>query len=192
MMSQMFSMLCTRLAMARIFIVWQIDHFRYDDTRYDSQYDQDDQNTKAETFEKFAVLFELHRLCLEIVAHTPFGVYIFRLTGIGLDLFSQAADMYIYGTDISRIFIAPYDIQKIFSAVYLVRIEYQQFQHIKFLGCEVNLFSGDKYAASFAVQLQFSDFHSLGLLLLVLFAACTADDRLMRALTSRILKGLVT
>ena len=86
--------------------------------------------------------------------------------------------MYIYGTDISRIFIAPYDIQKIFSAVYLVRIEYQQFQHIKFLGCEVDLFSGDKYAASFAVQLQFSDFHSLGLLLLVLFAACTADDRL--------------
>ena len=41
-----------------------------------------------ETFEKFSVLFELHRLCLEIVAHTPFGVYIFRLTGIGLNFFS--------------------------------------------------------------------------------------------------------
>ena len=32
-----------------IFIVGN-DHFRYDDTRYDSLYDQDDQNTKAETF----------------------------------------------------------------------------------------------------------------------------------------------
>ena len=107
--------------------------------------------------------------------------------------FSPAsADMYIDSSCVTGILISPYDIQKIFSAVYLVRIEYQQLQHIKFLGCEVDLFSGDKYAASFAVQLQFSDFHSLGLLLLVLFAACTADDCLMRALTSRMLKGLVT
>ena len=86
--------------------------------------------------------------------------------------------MYVYCTDISRILISPYDIQKIFSAVYLVRVEYQKFQHIKFLGCKVNLFSGNKYTASFAVQLQFSDFHGLGFLLFVLVAACTADDRL--------------
>ena len=103
-------------------------------TWHDSQNDQDDQNTKAETFEKFAVLFELHRLCLEIVAHTPFGVYIFRLTGIGLDLFSQAADMYIYGTHISRIFITPDNVEQILSAVHLVRMKDQKLQHIKFFG----------------------------------------------------------
>ena len=70
-----------------VFIVGN-DHFRYNDTWYDSQYDQDDQNTKAETFKKLAAFFDLHSLCLEIVAHTPFGVYIFRLTGIGLNFFS--------------------------------------------------------------------------------------------------------
>ena len=95
-------------------------------------------------------------------------MYIFRLTGIGLDLFSQAADMYIYGTDISRIFIAPYDIQKIFSAVYLVRIKYKEFQNIEFLGCQIDLSPANEYATSLTVQLQLANFNCLGLFFLIL------------------------
>ena len=39
--------------------------------------------------------------------------------------------MHIYGTDISRIFIPPYDIQQIFSAVNFIRIKHQKFKKIK-------------------------------------------------------------
>ena len=70
---------------------------------------------------------------LEIISDAPFGVYILRVARIYLNLFSQSPDMYIYGTDISRIFITPDNVEQILSAVHLVRMKDQKLQHIKIL-----------------------------------------------------------
>ena len=82
-------------------------------------------------------------LCLEVVSHAPFGVYIFRLTGICLDLLTETADMYVHGPYISRIFISPYDIQKALSAVYFVGLENQTFKQIELCVGSIDLLSRD-------------------------------------------------
>ena len=47
-------------------------------------------------------------LRFKIIAHSPFCIYIFRILRIVLDLLTQSSDVYINGTDITRILIAPY------------------------------------------------------------------------------------
>ena len=88
----------------------------------------------------------------EVISHAPFGVYIFRLTGICLDLLTETADMYVHGPYISRIFISPYDIQKVLSAVYFVGIENQKFKQIELFGGKIDLFSRDKYSPALTVS----------------------------------------
>ena len=70
-------------------------------------------------------------------------MYVFRLTWFRLDLLSQPSDMYINGTCIPRIVIAPDQIQKILSAVYLVRIQHQKLQYFEFFGRQTDLSSLD-------------------------------------------------
>ena len=51
----------------------------------------------------------------EVVADSPLGMYILRVGGILFDLLAQSSDMDVYRADISRIFIAPDEVQKILS-----------------------------------------------------------------------------
>ena len=74
--------------------------------------------------------------------------------------------MYVHGSHIPGILVAPHHVQQILPAVHLVGIEYQQFQHIKFLGGQIDFPARDKHSSTLAVQLQISHFHHLGLLLL--------------------------
>ena len=58
----------------------------------------------------------------EIIANSPLGMYIFRLTGVYLNFLTKSSDMYIYGSYISRIISSPYQFQKIIPAIYFIRI----------------------------------------------------------------------
>ena len=64
---------------------------------------------------------------LKKIANAPFGMYILRLAWIYLHLLPEYSDMYIHRSDIPRILIAPYKIQKILSSIYLVGIIHEQF-----------------------------------------------------------------
>ena len=66
-------------------------------------------------------------------------MYKFRLARVNLDLFPQTPDMYIYCSCISGIIVPPYEIQKIFPAVYLVRIRCKKFQNIPLFGRQIDL-----------------------------------------------------
>ena len=77
---------------------------------------------------------------------------IFWFAGIAFDFFTQSTDMYIHRPHISGIFISPYDIQQIFTAVYFIGIKYQKFQYIEFFRSQIDLSGTDKDSAAFTVQ----------------------------------------
>lgn len=79
-----------------------------------------------------------------------------RLSGVLFNLFPQSPDMYIHSPYIPRVIIAPDDVQKIFSAVYFIRVKNKKLQNIEFLGGKINLPAGDKYSAALAIHLQIS------------------------------------
>ena len=99
--------------------------------------------------------------------------------------------MYVHGPYISRIFISPYDIQKVLSAVYFVGIENQKFKQIELFGGKIDLFSRDKYSPALTVQFQIAGFDCFRLFLFSLSFRARRMIALIRAFTSRILKGLV-
>ena len=68
-----------------------------------------------------------------IVADAPFRMYILRVAWFAFDLFTQTADMYVNSSDIARIIITPDRIEKLFTAVYLIRMNHEQFKKIKLL-----------------------------------------------------------
>ena len=77
--------------------------------------------------------------------------------------------MYIHSSHIARIFISPDNIQKVFTAVNLVRIKYKQLKHIKFFRCQIDLLACDKHTTALAVKLQITCLNGLGLFLLLAF-----------------------
>ena len=62
---------------------------------------------------------------------------IFRIRRVLLDLLAQTADVNVHCAHITRVFISPDYVQKILTAVDLVRIEYKQLKDIKFLSCNL-------------------------------------------------------
>ena len=126
---------------------------------------------------------------LEIISDAPFGVYILRVARIYLNLFSQSPDMYIYGTHISRIFITPDNVEQILSAVHLVRMKDQKLQHIKFFGSQV-YFSACNVDASQSI-VRSPAWITLLFVCSAPFFSVRRMIALIRALTSRMLNGLV-
>ena len=92
-------------------------------------------------------------LCLKIVSHAPFCMYVFGFAGICLYLLSQSPYMYVHSPHIAGVFVTPHNIQQILPAVNLVWIKDQKLQHVKFFGGEIDLFPMDKYSPALAVQL---------------------------------------
>ena len=89
-------------------------------------------------------------------------MYVFRVARIALDLLAQTADVYVHGADVAGVLVAPHNVQQVFTAVYFIRVKYQQLQDIKLLCRQVDLLSVDEDAAALAVQLQIPGFHDLG------------------------------
>ena len=56
-----------------------------------------------------------------------------RFSGVFFQLFSQTANVYIHGADITAVFISPNSIQQSFSGIDTVGISHQEFNHIEFL-----------------------------------------------------------
>lgn len=80
-------------------------------------------------------------------------MYIVRNSRIYLDLFAQTPDMDIHGPGITRIVIPPNSVQQVFSALYFVRMEYEQFQQVKLFRRQVNLFAVDMDSPAVTVNL---------------------------------------
>ena len=76
-------------------------------------------------------------LC-KVITYSPFCMHIHRFARRTFDFFSQPSDMYVYRTHISRIIASPYNVQKIFPAVYFIGIFHQQFQNFKFLRRQIH------------------------------------------------------
>ena len=78
--------------------------------------------------------------------------------------------MYIYSSRITRIFISPYNIQKVLSAVYLTWIHSKQFQKIELFGGQINLFPPDDHTSAFTVDLHltFDDYFIILLIFITL------------------------
>ena len=85
--------------------------------------------------------------------------------------------MYIHCTYITRILISPYNIQQVLTAVNLIRIKYQELQYIKFLCCQINLFSCNKYTSAFTVHTKIAHLNALCLFFLLVVASRAAHDR---------------
>ena len=98
--------------------------------------------------------------------------------------------MYVHGPYVSRIFISPYDIQKVLSAVYFVGIENQKFKQIELFGGKIDLFSRDKYSPALTVQFQIAGFDCFRLFLLFIVVPRPAHDRLDPGLYFQNIEGL--
>lgn len=61
--------------------------------------------------------------------------------------------MDIHGPGITRIIIPPNSVQQIFSAVYFIRMEHEQFQQVKLFRRQVNLFAVDMDSAAVTINL---------------------------------------
>ena len=64
--------------------------------------------------------------------------------------------MHIYRADIPRKICSPDIPQQSFSAVHLARVSYQEFQQLKVLAREIDLFASDIKTIVVAVELQIS------------------------------------
>ena len=94
-------------------------------------------------------------LCPEIIAHTPLGMYVFRVTWTRLDFLTQTSYVNIHGTYISRFrsLVAPHKRQKALSGIDFVGIADQKFQKIKLLGRQIDFFFTNEYPAAFPIKL---------------------------------------
>ncbi len=111
-------------------------------------------------------------LVSKIVANSPLGEDVLRLAGYALNLFAQAANVHVYGAQIAQVVVLPDGLQQVFTAEDLAAVGGEELQKIKLLGGEVDLLAADGDAAVVQVQVR-------------------RKMVLMRALTSRMLKGLV-
>ena len=116
------------------------------------------------------IFFFRYFLTPEIITNSPFRIYIFWIAWICLYLLTKSADMYIYSSRITRIFISPYNIQKVLSAVYLTWIHSKQFQKIELFGGQINLFPPDDHTSAFTVDLHltFDDYFIILLIFITL------------------------
>lgn len=130
-------------------------------------------------------------LNIEIISYSPLRMYILRLTGICLNLLTESPDVYIHRPDISRIIITPDRIQQMVTAVDFIRIQRHQLQQIKFLRCQIDLFSADIQSAAVNNQMKITFFYDFPILFFWSLLFCSADNRLNAGFTSRILNGLV-
>lgn len=114
-----------------------------------------------------------------------------RLSGVLFNLFPQSPDMYIHSPYIPRVIIAPDDVQKIFSAVYLIRMKGQKLQQVILLGRQPYFLPSVKtrLLSQSILRPFFSRifFLSSSVVFLVLLRIIA----LILAFTSRILNGLV-
>ena len=120
-------------------------------------------------------------------------MYIFRITRTRLDLLAQPPHMNIYGADIAarRRPVAPDKAQQLLAAVNLAAVGNQELKQIKLLGRQPNGLAAEHHGAVLAVDLQIV--HRM-----TRFSSCTSacgwlrrKMDLIRALTSRMLNGLV-
>ena len=84
-------------------------------------------------------------LVSEIVAHSPLGEDVFRLTGDLFNLFAQAANVHVYRAEVAQVVVFPDGFQQVFPGKDLAAIGDKQVQKVELLGREVDLFAADGY-----------------------------------------------
>ena len=103
-------------------------------------------------------------------------MYILRITRILFYLLPKSPDMYIDSSCITGILISPYNIQKILSAIDFILIHCKKLQKIKFLCCQINLFTCNKYTSAFTVHTKIAHLNALCLFFLLVVASRTAGN----------------
>ena len=114
---------------------------------------------------------------LEIVTYPPLCVYILRVRRVFFDLLAQAADVDVHGPYVTRVFIAPDDVEEVFAAVDLVGVEHEELEHIKLLGCQIDLFAIYEDASALTVEPESGYLDLFRLFLLVLRLRGAPQDR---------------
>ena len=91
----------------------------------------------------------------EEVAHSPFCVYILRITRARLNFFTQSSHMHIHRADIPAYhgLVSPYILKQGLTAVDLIRICDKKFQQVEFLRGQVDLLIFNEDSAALPVKL---------------------------------------
>ena len=62
-----------------------------------------------------------------------------RISGVGLNLLTKTSYMYVNGSLVSGVIIAPNGLEKIFSLIYFAGIFHKDLKHFEFFGRKGNL-----------------------------------------------------